>query len=74
MKLSLAVAVALIPYFVSATPVEPRVGTVINLTRRFKLAEDGVVNINALNAHRLQVNAYALPTLSFLCIRANMFI
>lgn len=60
MYLQLAAAVAVLPLLVAANPVTPRVGTVINLTKRTSLAKDGVVNIDALNAHLAHVQAYVV--------------
>ena len=43
----------------SANPISnPRVGTVIPLEKRFKLAKDGVVDHNALKSHLARVQAY----------------
>ena len=65
MHLTLATAVAVLPFLASANPISnPRVGTVIPLEKRFKLAKDGVVDHNALKSHLAGVQAYVTTSLT----------
>jgi hypothetical protein len=58
MFLKLVALAALLPLFVASTPVAPRTGKVINLTKRTSFAKDGVVDVNALKAHLEFVHRY----------------
>ena len=58
MHLTLAAIVAVLPLFATANPVSnPRVGMVIPLEKRFKLAKDGCVDLDALKSHLARVQA-----------------
>ena len=68
MKLPLVVAVSLLPFLVSSNPINQRVGTIINLNKRFKLAKNGVVHVDTLKAHKHQVDVCVPSILTFICL------